>query len=371
MAQVDYEMAGYIHEKAKEHGIHIFLETGVKKFVESGEKIHVFTNTETILETDVVILAMGVKPENKLALQANLEIGSTGGIRVNPYLQTSDEDIYAVGDAIEVTHYIHHQKLHIPLAWPANRQGRIVADNVFYGNITPYTGSLGSSILKFFELSVAATGLTEKMLKRLEIDYHSIMVTKGHHAGYYPGAKDILLKVLFDGEGNILGGQAVGEQGADKRIDIIATAIKAKMKVWELQDIEITYAPSFNSAKDLVNIAGYGAENILKGDLHVINYDQLDTYVNIHHAIILDVRTREEFITGHIENAVNIPVDDLRSSLPELDKNRHYIVYCQVGLRGYLAHRILKNNGYHVQNLNGGFNVWNKVYPKLTESALQ
>ncbi len=242
-----------------------------------------------------------------------------------------------------------------------------MADNIVKGNITPYSGSLGSSILKFFELSVGATGLNEKILKKYGIDYHTIIVTKGHHAGYYPGAKDLLLKVLFDGFGNILGAQGVGEQGVDKRIDIIATAIKANMKIQDLQDIEITYAPSFNSAKDPVNIVGYAAENMLKGDLHTLNYDQLEDYVKKHNAILVDVRTPLEFIEGHIESAVNIPVDNLRDTINSLDKNRKYLIYCQVGLRGYLAHRILKNFGFDVINLNGGYNLWNKVHSKKQE----
>ena len=370
MAQADFEMASYIHHKAKEHGLGLLLNNGVQKFVDTEHGLEVHLHNHKVLKTDVVILSIGVKPENTLAKNAGLDIGATGGILVNPYLQTNDEDIYAVGDAIEVTHFVHQKKVHIPLAWPANRQGRLVADNIIKGNISPYSGSMGSSILKFFELSLAATGLNEKTLKKLEMDYHTIIVTKGHHAGYYPGAKDLLLKVLFDGFGNIFGAQAVGEQGVDKRIDIIATAIKAKMNIRELQDIEITYAPSFNSAKDPVNIVGYAAENMLKGDLHTLNYDQLENYVKKHDAVLIDVRTPLEFIDGHIEGAVNLPVDDIREKISSLDKNRKYLVYCQVGLRGYLAHRILKNFGFDVINLNGGYNLWSKVHTKKYELTL-
>ena len=370
MAQADFEMASYIHHKAKEHGLGLLLNHGVQKFVDTEHGLEVHLQNHKVLKTDVVILSIGVKPENTLAKNAGLDIGATGGILVNPYLQTNDEDIYAVGDAIEVTHFVHQKKVHIPLAWPANRQGRLVADNMIKGNISPYSGSMGSSILKFFELSLAATGLNEKTLKKLEMDYHTIIVTKGHHAGYYPGAKDLLLKVLFDGFGNILGAQAVGEKGVDKRIDIIATAIKAKMNIRELQDIEITYAPSFNSAKDPVNIVGYAAENMLKGDLHTLNYDQLENYVKKHDAVLIDVRTPLEFIDGHIEGAVNLPVDDIREKISSLDKNRKYLVYCQVGLRGYLAHRILKNFGFDVINLNGGYNLWSKVHTKKYELTL-
>lgn len=362
MAPVDFEIASFVHQKAKDKGLELLLNVGVQKFEDFNNQIKVHLNNNTLLETDAVILAIGVKPETKLAKDAGLDIGETGGILVNSFLQTSDPAIYAVGDAIEVTHYIHHKKVLIPLAWPANRQGRLVADNLVFGNTYEYTGSMGSSILKFFELSIAATGLNEKLLKRNQIDYHTIIITKGHHAGYYPGAKDIVLKVLFDKEGTIYGAQAVGEEGVDKRIDIIATAIKAKLKVQDLQEVEITYAPPYNSAKDLVNIVGYAAENILKGDLHTINYDEFDSYKKENDAIVLDVRTSLEFEQGHIENAININVDLLRDELKNLDRNKKYIVYCQVGLRGYLAHRILKNNGYQVVNLNGGFNLWNKIF---------
>lgn len=363
MAPVDYEIASFIHEKAKEKGLELFLNTGVEKFEETENGIKVFLNTGFIMESETVILAIGVKPEIKLPKNAGLEIGSTGGILVNEYMQTSDSDIYAVGDAIEVAHFIHGQKVLIPLAWPANRQGRLVADNIINGNHSKYEGSLGSSILKFFELSVASTGLNEKLLKKNNIKYQTIIITKGNHAGYYPGAKDIVLKVIFDENGSIFGAQAVGEEGVDKRIDIIATAIKGNLKVYDLQEIEITYAPPFNSAKDLINIAGYASENILNGNLKVINYDNFYDYVEENNAIILDVRTFNEYENGNIKNSVNINIDDLRENIESLDKNRKYVVYCQVGLRGYLANRILKNNGFDVVNLNGGYNLWNKVYP--------
>lgn len=362
MAPVDFEIASFVHNKAKEKGLELLLETGVKKFEDHDEHIRVFFDENTFIQTEAVILAIGVKPETALAKNAGLEIGETGGILINEFMQTSDKDIYAVGDAVEVANYINGKKILIPLAWPANRQGRLVADNITFENKQKYSGSLGSSILKFFELSVASTGLNEKILKRNNIDYQTIIITKGHHAGYYPGAKDIVLKVIFDKNGKIFGAQAVGEEGVDKRIDIIATAIKGNLNVQDLQEIEITYAPPYNSAKDLVNIAGYASENILKGDLKVINYDNFNEFVKENDAVILDVRTPHEFGNGHIENAVNLNVDHLREELPNLDKNRKYAVYCQVGLRGYLANRILKNNGFDVVNLNGGYNIWNKVF---------
>ena len=361
MAPVDFDIATFVHEKAKQKGLELLLNVGVEKFNDKGETIEVFLNNGTSLETDAVILAIGVKPETKLAVEAGLEIGETRGILVNEFMQTSNPDIYAVGDAIEVAHYINNKKVLIPLAWPANRQGRIVADNIVLGNQYKYTGSLGSSILKFFELSVASTGLNEKTLKRFGIPYKTAIVTRGHHAGYYPGAKNMVLKVIFDENGKIFGAQAVGEAGVDKRIDVIATAIKGNLTVYDLPEIEITYAPPFNSAKDPVNIAGYAAENILKGDLEMVNYDEFWDFVKENDAVILDVRTSKEFSGGAIEGAININVDDLRENLQNLDKNKVYAIYCQVGLRGYLANRIMRNNGFRAVNLNGGYNLWSKA----------
>ena len=361
MAPVDFDIASFVHEKAKQKGLELLLNMGVEKFNDKGETIEVFLNDGTSVEIDAVILAIGVKPETKLAVEAGLEIGETRGILVNEFLQTSNPDIYAVGDAIEVAHYINNKKVLIPLAWPANRQGRIVADNIILGNQYKYSGSLGSSILKFFELSVASTGLNEKFLKKNNIPYKTAIVTRGHHAGYYPGAKNMVLKLIFDEEGKIFGAQAVGEAGVDKRIDVIATAIKGNLTVYDLPEIEITYAPPFNSAKDPVNIAGYTAENILKGDLEMVNYDDFWQFVEKNNAVILDVRTSKEFAGGYIEGAININVDDLRENLQNLNKERVYAIYCQVGLRGYLANRILKNNGFKVVNLNGGYNLWSKI----------
>lgn len=361
MAPVDYDIASFVHEKAEQENLQLLLNTGVTHFEEQGEEIVVYLNNDKTLTVDAVILAIGVRPESSLAKKAGLELGTTGGILVNEYMQTSDPDIYAVGDAIEVSHYLNQQKVLIPLAWPANRQGRLVADNISMGNKFGYSGTLGSSILKFFNLTIALTGFNEKQLKRFEIPYKSVTVTKGCHAGYYPGSKNIVLKLLFNDEGKILGAQAVGEGGVDKRIDVIATAIQGKMTVWDLADLQITYAPPYNSAKDPVNIAGYAAENVLKGDLEMISYDEFDDFVKEHNAIILDVRTPKEYESGAIENAVNINVDDLRAELSNLDKDRTYAVYCQVGLRGYLANRILKNHGFKVVNLNGGYNLWSKV----------
>lgn len=369
MAPVDFDIASFIHEKAEQHGLALLLNTGVEKFADLGDTIRVFLNNGTSIDTEAVILAIGVKPETKLAKDAGLETGTTGGILVNGYMQTSDPDIYAVGDAVEVEHYIHHSKVLIPLAWPANRQGRMVADNISLGNRYTYPGSLGSSILKFFELTVACTGLSEKFLKRNNIPHKTAIVTRGHHAGYYPGAKNIVLKLIFDDSGRIFGAQAVGEKGIDKRIDVIATAIKGNLTIFDLPEIEITYAPPYNSAKDPVNIVGYTAENILNGILDMVNYDEFDRFVNENNAIILDVRTPREYAEGHITGAINLNVDELREALPTLDKDKTYVIYCQIGLRGYLANRILRNHGFRAVNLNGGYNLWTKVHGKSKVQA--
>lgn len=362
MAPVDFDIASFVHQKSKEKGLELLLNVGVQKFNDKGNSIEVFLNDGTSIETDAVILAIGVKPETKLAKEAGLELGATGGILVNEFLQTSNPDIYAVGDAIEVEHYIHHQKVMIPLAWPANRQGRIVADNMVLGNKYRYSGSLGSSILKFFELTVATTGLNEKLLKRNNIPYKTATVTRAHHAGYYPGAKNIILKLIFNNDGKILGAQAVGEKGVDKRIDVIATAIKGNLSVYDLPELELTYAPPYNSAKDPVNIVGYTAENMLNGNLEMINYDELHDYLKANHAVLLDVRTETEFMKGNIDGSININVDNIRENLDKLDKSKNYVVYCQVGLRGYLAYKIMKNHGFNVVNLNGGYGLWAAIH---------
>ncbi len=358
MAPVDFEIASIVHEHLKEKGLNLKLNTAVESFKEKENTIDLMLSDTTTLNADLVILAIGVKPENKLAKEAQLEIGTTGGILVNDYLQTSDENIYAVGDAIEVSHYINDTKVLIPLAWPANRQGRIVADNITKGNRYSYKGSLGTSILKIFDLNVASTGLNERILKKSNQDYKTALVTRGNHAGYYPGSTPLILKLIFGLDGTIYGAQAIGKKGVDKRIDVIATAIKGGLKAHDLSDLELAYAPPFNSAKDPVNIVGYVAENILNNDLEMINYDQVEMYQSKEEVTFLDVRTVQEYNEGAIENAVNIDLNTLRENLNQLDKNQTYVVYCKVGLRGYLAYTILKKNGFKVLNLNGGYSIW-------------
>ncbi|MBL7977531.1 MAG: CoA-disulfide reductase [Bacteroidetes Order II. Incertae sedis bacterium] len=361
MAPVDFEFARMVEGVAKSHGLSVKLNAGVTAFEESANGISVTLNSGETIETEGVVFAIGVRPENALARQAGLEIGQTGGIKVNAYLQTSQPDIYAVGDAIEVSHLVGDQKVLIPLAWPANRQGRIVADNMIQGHRFTFKGALGTSILKFFEYTVGATGLNEKTLKRWNIPYKTITVTRGNHAGYYPGSTNIVLKLIFSEKGALLGAQAFGKEGVDKRIDVISTAIKGKLTVHDLADIEVAYAPPYNSAKDPVNIAGYAAQNLLEGTLRTINVEDLPTFLKQDGVVLVDVRTAKEFDNGHIPDAINMELDTLRENISFFDPSKTYVLTCQVGLRGYLAHRILQHHGIASYSLNGGYGLWQVV----------
>jgi NADPH-dependent 2,4-dienoyl-CoA reductase/sulfur reductase-like enzyme/rhodanese-related sulfurtransferase len=361
MAPMDYEFAKMVQHHAAIKNLNILVNTGVDAFEEKGNEVELKLNNGATLLADAVVFAIGVKPENTLAKAAGLDLGVTGGIVVNEFMQTSDENIYAVGDAVEVSHYINQAKVLIPLAWPANRQGRIVADNITRGNKISYKGTLGTSIIKFFDLTIASTGLNEKLLKRYKIPYQTVTVTRANHASYYPGATNIVLKMNFGEDGTIYGVQALGQEGVDKRIDVIASAIKGNLSIYDLQEIEIAYAPPYNSVKDPVNILGYVAENMLNDDVRFINYDELDDYIVNENATLIDVRTANEFENGAIPNAINMDVDTLRNHLDFFDKNKKYVIYCQIGLRGYLAQRILRHNGIYSVNLNGGYGLWKLV----------
>ena len=358
LAPVDFDIASEVHQHIKEFKTELYLNDGAKEFIDIGDRTKVKLESGIEIIADIIIMAIGVKPENKLALEAGLELGKTGGIKVNEYLQTSDKDIYAVGDAIEVKHYINGAESLIPLAWPANRQGRIVADTILGIRQKSYTGSLGTSILKAFDLTVSATGLNEKILKRNGIPYMVATVNRNDHASYYPGATPLTLKLIFNKEGDILGAQGIGYKGVDKRIDIIATAIKGNLKVWDLQELEVAYAPPYNSAKDPVNIVGYTAENMINGEIETFRYFEIDELSKDINNQFLDVRTKMENRLGTIKNAINIDVNELRDNLDSLNKDKTYLVFCQVGLRGYLAYRILVQNGFKVKNLDGGYRLW-------------
>jgi NADPH-dependent 2,4-dienoyl-CoA reductase/sulfur reductase-like enzyme/peroxiredoxin family protein/TusA-related sulfurtransferase/rhodanese-related sulfurtransferase len=367
MAPIDFEMASILHQHLREKGVNLVLEDGVKSFEQNGKLINL--NSGKQIETDLVILAIGVAPENKLAKEAGLELGLRGAIRVNERLQTADESIYAIGDAIEVKDYINGQATHIPLAWPANRQGRIVADHI-NGIDSKYQGTLGTSIAKVFDMTVAATGNNEKTLKRLGISYDVVHVHPSSHAGYYPGAFPIALKLIFDREtGKIFGAQAVSYDGADKRIDVLATAIKGGMTIFDLPDLELAYAPPYSSAKDPVNMAGYAAKNIAEGLVETVQWHEINDIL-ANGGYLIDVREPIERDMGMIEDSVNIPLGELRDRLDEIPRGQDIYVYCQVGLRGYLATRILMQAGFKVRNLDGGYKTYSCVYePDASENC--
>ena len=359
MAPVDFEMAQIVHAHLRQKGVHLLLEENVSAILDEGKKVRLDSGKE--LNADMILLAIGVKPESMIAKEAGLEVGINGAIKVNEHMQTSDPSIYAVGDVIEVKDYIHGTDTYIPLAWPANRQGRLVADHI-HGKEAVYHGTLGTSIAKVFDLSVASTGSNEKILKRQGVPYEVVHVTPNSHAGYYPGASQLNLKLIFDKEtGRIYGAQAVGKEGVDKRIDVIATAIKGGMTVLDLPDIEIAYAPPYSSAKDPVNMAGYAATNIMEGMAETVQWHEIDEIV-ANGGYLLDVRSPGEVAKGAIKGSVNIPIDELRGRLDEIPKDKDLYVTCQVGMRGYLAARILEGNGISVKNLDGGYHLYSIVY---------
>ncbi|WHY92144.1 CoA-disulfide reductase [Neobacillus cucumis] len=359
MTPIDIEMASTLHTHLKEKGVKLLLENGVESFAGQGKKVILSDGTE--IETDMTILSIGIRPENELAKAAGLELGEHGGIIVNEFLQTSNEDIYAVGDVVEVVDYISGTKAMIPLAGPANRQGRIAANNMM-GQKDKYQGTLGTSIAKVFDLTVAATGNNEKTLKRLGVPYEVVHIHPSSHAGYYPGAAPIALKLMFDKDtGEIFGAQAVGADGVDKRIDVIATAIKGGLTVEDLTDLELSYAPPYSSAKDPVNMAGYVASNIIEGNLEIIQWHEVDEIV-AGGGVLIDVREPMEREFGFIEGSINIPLNDLRGKLSQLPKDKPIYVSCQVGLRGYLATRILNNSGLKAINIDGGWKTYSSVF---------
>lgn len=358
MAPLDYEMASLVHTHLKEKGVTLILEDGVKALADHGKTIELSSGAK--VSTDMIILSIGVRPENGLAVDAGLEVGQRGGIKVNQHMQTSDKNIYAIGDAIEVSDYVHQSPAMIPLAGPANRQGRMVADHIYDKDVS-YKGTLGTSIAKVFDLTVAATGSNEKRLKQLGVPYQAIHIHPSSHANYYPGAYPIYLKLLFNPDnGQIYGAQAVGQDGVDKRIDVIATAIKGNLDVFDLTELELSYAPPYSSAKDPVNYAGYVASNIMEGSVETVQWHEIDDLIK-GGGTLIDVRDPGERKAGYIEGSINIPLNDLRSRLDELPKDETLYVSCQVGLRGYLASRILAGYGFNVKNLDGGWKTYASV----------
>lgn len=359
MTPIDEAMAAIVHQHLKSKGVGLLLGENVIGFEQKQNTIEVQLENNKPIETDLVILSIGVKPDIKLAKEAELEIGSLGGIKVNEYMQTSDSSIYALGDAVEVFNPVLNKQALIPLAGPANKQGRIVADNIVDGNKHKYNGTIGTSIAKVFDLTVGAAGVSSKILDREKIAYIDSYSHGSSHAGYYPNALPLSIKISFDPQnGRLLGAQVVGFDGVDKRIDLLAQVIKNNGSIFDLQEIEHAYAPPYSSAKDPVNIAGFIADNILKEKVTIIQWNQIATLDN-NNSIIIDTRTKEEHEMGGIPNAINIPVDELRSRLNELPRDKQIVVYCAVGLRGYLASRILRQNGYkNVFNLSGGYKTY-------------
>lgn len=358
MTPLDIEMAAIAQSHMEKKGITLLLGNGVEGFEKSEKGLRVLTEKGGGLDCDLVILAIGVQPENHLAVNAGLGAGEGGGIRTDGLMRTEDPDIFAVGDAVEVPEYITGKPVMIPLAGPANKQGRIAAENAM-GRGTQYRGCLGTSIVEIFNLALARTGLNETMLKSGNMAYKKSYTTSVSHASYYPGAEDLTIKLLFSpDDGTVLGAQIAGFKGVDKRIDVIATAIRGKMTVYDLEELELAYAPPFSSAKDPVNVAGFVAANILRGDLETIHWDELGSLDREQH-VLIDLRTAGEIKRhGAVPGSRNIPIDDLRGMLSELDRNKTYILFCAVGLRGYVAYRILVQSGFSARSFSGGHWVY-------------
>lgn len=356
LAPFDSEMVTFAEKELEEHGVDLYLNDGVKAFEDKENSVSVTLNSGLCLEADIIILAIGVTPDTSFLKDSGIELGARGHIIVSENMQTNIDGIYAVGDAVEITDYVNGQKTMIPLAGPANKQGRIAADNIA-GIKSAYKGTQGTSVIKIFELTGAGTGNNERTLQRYNIPYKVIYVHPQSHASYYPGATPISLKLIFNMEGKILGAQAFGYEGVEKRIDDIATVIRLKGTITDLTELELSYAPPYSSAKDPVNMAGYVAENVISGRADVILPKDLESY-DKDKIVLIDVRTDLEFNNGHIPGALNIAVDDLRENLEKFDKNKELWIYCQVGLRGYIASRILSQNGYKVKNLTGGYKTY-------------
>ena len=371
MNPFDPDMAAFIHAEMRRHGVKLLLGRTVEGFGESTNGVDVFLKDEAPLHADMVVLAIGVTPDTHLAKEAGLKLGIKESIAVNDRMETSVPDIYAVGDAVQVNHYVTAQDTLISLAGPANRQGRIAADNIC-GIDSRYTGSQGSSIIKVFDMTAAVTGVNESNARKAGLRVDKVILSPMNHAGYYPGGKLMTMKVVFEKETfRLLGAQIVGYDGVDKRIDVLAAAIHAELKATGLKSLDLSYAPPYSSAKDPVNMAGFMIDNIEKGILKQWFLDDLNNLPNDGSVTLLDVRTTGEYRSGHIEGFQNIPVDELRKRLDEVKKGKPVYVICQSGLRSYIACRILAGNGYDAYNFAGGFRFYDAVTNDrcLTESA--
>lgn len=371
MNPFDPDIASFIHSEMRRHGVKLALGHTVEGFEEKNGGVDVLLKDEAPLHADMVVLAIGVSPDTHLAQEAGLELGIKGSIVVNDRMETSVPDIYAVGDAVQVKHFVTGQDVLLSLAGPANKQGRIAADNICGGD-SHYMGSQGSSVIKVFDMTAASTGVNETNAKKAGLDVDTVVLSPMSHAGYYPGGKVMTMKVVFKKETyRLLGAQIVGYEGVDKRIDVLATAIRAGLKATELKDLDLAYAPPYSSAKDPVNMAGFMIENIAGGVLKQWHLADVGNLPRDGSVTLLDTRTVEEFAHGHIDGFTNIPVDELRERLGELDKSKPVYVICQSGLRSYIACRILVGNGFECYNFSGGFRFYDAVMNDrcLIESA--
>ncbi|MGN1164967.1 MAG: CoA-disulfide reductase [Lachnospiraceae bacterium] len=361
MNTLDYDMATFVHTKLRAEGVELKLKSNVTGFRDVNDGIATILEDGQELYADIVILAIGVSPENSLAKQAGLELGVKGTIAVNDRMETSAADIYAVGDAVQVKHFVTDEYAAIALAGPANKQGRIAADNICGGD-SRYIGSMGSSVIKVFDMVAASTGLTEKAAGNAGIDCDSVILSPSSHAGYYPGAKALTMKVVFEKNTmKLIGAQIVGSDGVDKRIDVLATAINAGIRADKLKDLDLAYAPPFSSAKDPVNMAGFMIENINEGIVKQYHLDEIESLPRDGSVTLLDTRTVREYEEGHIDGYINIPVDDLRDRINELDNKKPVYVMCHSGLRSYIASRILTQNSFDCYNFSGGYRFYESV----------
>ena len=361
MNPFDADMASFIHSEMRKHGVKLALGHTVEGFEEKDGGIDILLKDEMPLHADMVVLAIGVTPDTHLAKDAGLELGIKGSIVVNDRMETSAPDIFAAGDAVQVKHYVTGQEALISLAGPANKQGRIIADNICGGD-SRYPGSQGSSVIKVFDMTAATTGINETNARKAGLDVDTVILSPMSHAGYYPGGKVMTMKVVFEKETyRLLGAQIVGYEGVDKRIDVLATAIHVGMKATELKDLDLAYAPPYSSAKDPVNMAGFMIDNISKGILKQWHLEDVDLLPRDGSVTLLDVRTVREYGNGHIEGFKNIPVDELRERLDEIEKDKPVYVICQSGLRSYIGTRILEGNGYKAYNFSGGFRFYDAV----------
>lgn len=361
MNPFDADMASFIHSEMRKHGVKLALGHTVEGFEENGDGVNVLLKDEKPLHADMVVLAIGVTPDTQLAKEAGLELGIKGSIVVNDRMETSAPDIYAAGDAVQVKNYVTGQDALISLAGPANKQGRIIADNICGGD-SRYRGSQGSSVIKVFDMTAATTGINEITAQKAGLDIDTVILSPMSHAGYYPGGKVMTMKVIFEKETyRLLGAQIVGYEGVDKRIDVLATAIHAGMKAPELKELDLAYAPPYSSAKDPVNMAGYMAENIADGILKQWYLKDIESLPMDGSVTLLDVRTAGEYSRGHLDGFKNIPVDELRGHLEEIEKDKPVYVICQSGLRSYIATRILEGEGYQAYNFAGGFRYYEAV----------